>query len=81
VGKSKFKVGDLVKCVYGFPDLYYGVMYSEDFLPAPETYGIVVSVYWDQIIFQNEWVYEIKCLDGNYRYFLQSEMVLADNIL
>ena len=73
-------MGDLVKCVYGFPDLYYGMVFSEGFLPEPQTYGIVVSLYWDQIIFQDEWVYEIRCLDGEYRYFLQSEMEIAISI-
>tara|TARA_R110002020_G_scaffold219311_1_gene427146 strand:- start:321 stop:566 length:246 start_codon:yes stop_codon:yes gene_type:complete len=77
VDEPRFKVGELVKCVYGFPDLYYGVLYSEEFIPSPESYGIIVARYWDQIVFQNEWVYEIKCLDGTYRYFLQNEMTLA----
>tara|TARA_R100000008_G_scaffold70820_1_gene48530 strand:- start:62 stop:322 length:261 start_codon:yes stop_codon:yes gene_type:complete len=73
----KFKVGDFVSCRYDFL-AFYGYFYDtdhEDRLAG--YYGIIVDVVEEHWDFIDEYIYEIICLDGERRYFMESEMNLA----
>jgi len=71
-----FKMGDFVSCSYErFPFLYDLYDDGEDDEPAHITHhGIVVYVDNDHHDYLDEYIYEVLCLDGIKRLFLQSEL-------
>ncbi len=76
-GTPKFQVADFVSCDYDFLD-FYSYFYDEtkDGHLA-RYYGIIlqsIEEHWD---FIDEHIYEVLCLDGEKRYFMESEIKLA----
>lgn len=68
-----FKVGDFVRCSYDrFPYIYD--WYEEDDLEYEVYYGVVVYVDSAHHEYIDDFIYEVLCLDGTKRYFIQSEL-------
>jgi|TARA_B100001094_G_scaffold37010_1_gene31159 hypothetical protein len=69
-----FKVGDFVKCSYErFPFLYD--WYEEDENSSFFVYhGVVVYADGTHHEYLDEFIYEVLCLDGEKRYFMESEL-------
>jgi hypothetical protein len=68
-----FEVGDLVACRYDLHHFFYCVFGPDDHAPIPVFYGIVVAREEGTPYF-DEYIYEIYCTDGTYRYFLEDEV-------
>ncbi len=67
-----FNIGDFVACDYENIMLF---SYNyEDELEDIYYYGIVVYVDTGYFEYMEEYVYEILCLDGVKRYFMESEL-------
>jgi len=70
-----FKVGDFVKCSYErFPFLYdwYEEEMNSDYLVY---HGVVVYADGTHHEYLDEFIYEVLCLDGEKRYFMESELI------
>ena len=68
-----FKVGDFVRCSYDrFPYIYD--WYEEDDIEYQVYYGVVVYVDSTHHEYIDDFIYEVLCLDGTKRYFIQSEL-------
>ena len=68
---SKYKIGDLVRCFYGFFEFYSYFYEGDEYMYLP-FYGIVVELETNWL--GMETVYKISCLDGEYRFFLEDEI-------
>lgn len=69
----KFQPGDFVKCVYDFVDFYKYIY--EDLDEDDHTYyGIVLRIDTDFYEFMEEYIYEVLCVDGLRRHFMESEI-------
>jgi|TARA_R110000824_G_scaffold6070_6_gene27938 hypothetical protein len=72
-----FKIGDFVVCDFEY------ISYVKHYYQQGETidtslyYGIIVSVDWSFYAYMEEYVYEILCLDGEKKYFMESEIKMA----
>ena len=69
-----FKIGDFVKCSYDrFPYLYdwYEELSDSDYVTY---YGVVVYVESTHHDYLDDYIYEVLCLDGEKRYFMESEL-------
>ena len=69
-----FKVGDFVKCSYDrFAYLYdwYEELSDSDYVTY---YGVVVYVDTTHHEYLDDYIYEVLCLDGEKRYFMESEL-------
>ena len=66
-----FKVGDFVACDYSHILLFN---YYDEEISQTYYYGIVVEVDYAYYEYMDEYVYEILCLDGVKRYFMESEL-------
>ena len=69
-----FKIGDFVKCSYDrFRYLYdwYEELTDADFITY---YGVVVYVDSTHHDYLDDYIYEVLCLDGEKRYFMESEL-------
>ena len=78
---NKFQKGDLVRCNYDFITYYDNSYYSYPYnIPPAEHIGIVMSTsdldkhYWGgHPPFYGPY-YEVLCLDGRTRYFIEEEL-------
>ncbi len=69
-----FKVGDFVTCDY---ENVFVFSYSyEDELHSMYYYGIIIYVDTAYYEYMEEYVYEVLCLDGVKRYFMESELAV-----
>jgi len=71
--RQVFEVGELVACrydVYHFLNYVFGA-YDEPNIPV--FHGIVISRE-DGIPYFDEYIYEVYCTDGRYRYFMEDEV-------
>tara|TARA_Y100000593_G_C4210062_1_gene286335 strand:+ start:406 stop:636 length:231 start_codon:yes stop_codon:yes gene_type:complete len=69
-----FKVGDFVSCDYSQIILF---SYYDDVLESVYYYGIIVEVDYGYFEYMDEFVYEVMCLDGVKRFFMESELKLV----
>ena len=53
--------------------------YQDESLDASLYHGIIIDVDWSFYTYMEEYVYEILCLDGGRKYFMESEIKLAQN--
>ena len=70
-----YKVGDFVTCDFehlSFVRSFYDEM---SFTDTSVYHGIVVDVDTSFYQYMEEYVYEILCLDGERRYFMESELM------
>ena len=68
-----FKVGDFVKCSYDrFPYLYD--WYEDEDVEYDIYYGVVVFVDSTHHEYLDDFIYEVLCLDGVKRYFIETEL-------
>jgi len=67
-----FNIGDFVACDYE-NIMLFSYSYEEE-LEDIYYYGIVVYVDTGYFEYMEEYVYEILCLDGVKRYFMESEL-------
>ena len=69
------KVGDFVVCDFEYLSFVRN-FYDQNALADTSVYhGIVVDVDWSFYEYMEEYVYEILCLDGEKRYFMESELM------
>ena len=73
--KPLYAIGDFVACDYA-NILIFDYSY-EDEINNMYYYGIVVHVDNGYYEYMEEYVYEILCLDGQKRYFMESELILV----
>ena len=66
-----FGVGDFVACDYSQIVMF---SYYDDEGDTLLYYGIVVAVDYAYYDYMDEYVYEVMCLDGEKRYFMESEL-------
>tara|TARA_R110000824_G_scaffold136474_2_gene300130 strand:+ start:3074 stop:3319 length:246 start_codon:yes stop_codon:yes gene_type:complete len=76
--KLKYKVGDFVRCAYDLYD-FYAILYDEEDHPYFPFYGTIIHITSHS---QDWWffpgpVYQVYCLDGIHRFFLEDEMHLV----
>lgn len=73
-----FKPGAFVRCAYDFHQ-FFSYWYEEksSFIPF---HGVIVDIVMDEG-WAGESVYQVYCLDGQYRFFLEDEMELVYNSL
>lgn len=78
----RFKVGDLVSCAYDFFDFFNYYWYEDDEERSPyRVCGIVVSIAPpEHDTWFDEAVYQIYCTDGKYRFFLEDEIKLIEEL-
>ncbi len=74
-GKPLYSVGDFVACDYE-TIMIFNYTYEDD-MNSAYYYGIVVHVDETYYEYMEEYVYEILCLDGEKRYFMESELMLV----
>lgn len=73
----KFGTGEFVVCFYDFLD-YFSYIYDEDDNKTDARYyGIVISSDDQYQAYVDEYIYTVLCLDGEMRYFMESEIQLA----
>ena len=69
----RFQKGDLDRCVYDFMDFYRYVY--DDLDESDYThYGIIIRIDHEFVDFMDEYVYEVLCVDGLRRHFMESEI-------
>ena len=69
-----FQPGDFVKCTYDFVEFYkyiYEDLEESDYVH----YGIVIRIDKDFYEFMEEYIYEVLCVDGLKRHFMESEIL------
>ena len=75
----KYKIGDFVRCAYELDDFYADLYEDIEENPYFPFYGIIIHVSdlgegcWPTV----EPVYQVYCLDGIHRFFLEDEMSLV----
>ena len=69
-----YRVGDFVSCDYSSIMLF---SYYDEELSNVYYYGIVVEVDYAYYEFMDEYVYEVLCLDGQKRFFMESELQIV----
>ena len=72
-----FKIGDFVVCDYEYIAYVRHYYQRGDQVNASLYYGIVVGIDWSFYEYMEEYVYEILCLDGEKKYFMESEINFA----
>ncbi|MAH50866.1 hypothetical protein CMI37_33930 [Candidatus Pacearchaeota archaeon] len=73
----KFENGEFVVCFYDFLDFFSYIYDEDDNRTDVRYYGIVVASDDQYQAFVDEYIYSILCLDGEIRYFMESEIELA----
>jgi hypothetical protein len=69
---QQYEIGQLVKCGYDTYE-FFKYIFPDD-PPVPATYyGIVITAEHESYFFGGI-IYEVYCIDGNYRYFLEEEL-------
>ncbi len=66
-----YSVGEFVCCDYSSILLY---TYYDNDIHDPYFYGIIVEVDFAYYEYMDEYVYEVLCLDGVKRFFMESEL-------
>jgi hypothetical protein len=72
-----YRIGDFVRCVYDMFD-FFGYWYHDEEYEFFPFYGVVVDMVDDEHWF-TEVVYQVYCLDGQYRFFLEDEIERVNN--
>jgi hypothetical protein len=73
IDRPLYRVGDFVACDYEAM-MIFNYTYDQKNLYY---YGIVVQVDATYHQFMEEYVYEVLCLDGEKRFFMESELILV----
>tara|TARA_R110002060_G_scaffold20512_1_gene27940 strand:- start:7 stop:243 length:237 start_codon:yes stop_codon:yes gene_type:complete len=68
-----FCVGDFVACDQEFVT-FLDYIYEDEDIDWLVYYGIVLDVDATYHYYMDEYVYEILCLDGEKRFFMESEL-------
>lgn len=68
-----FDVGDFVVCDQEFVS-FLNYIYEDEPSGWLVYYGIILNVDATYHYYMDEYVYEILCLDGERRYFMESEL-------
>ena len=68
-----FQPGTFVRCVYDFMDFYTYVYDNIDEKDYTH-YGLVIQADQEFLDFMDEYVYEVLCVDGIKRHFMESEI-------
>ena len=66
-----YSIGEFVSCDYSSIMLY---TYYDNDLQDSYFYGIIVEVDYAYYEYMDEYVYEILCLDGVKRFFMECEL-------
>ena len=69
----RFQKGDFVRCVYDFMD-FYRYVYDDVEESDYTHYGIIITIDLEFLDFMDEYVYEVLCVDGIRRHFMESEI-------
>ena len=67
-----YSIGEFVSCDYSSIMVY--TYYDEEMVNAAFYYGIIVEVDYAYFEYMDEYVYEVLCLDGIKRFFMESEL-------
>ena len=71
--EPKYRLGDFVACDYE-TIMIFNYTYDDE-NNSMYYYGIVVYVDDTYHPYMEEYVYEVLCLDGQKRYFMESELI------
>ena len=71
-----YKIGDFVVCDFEYIS-FVRYFYEDEHLDTSLYYGIIVDIDWSFYQYMQEYVYEILCLDGSKKYFMESEIKLV----
>ena len=72
----RFEKGSFVTCVYDFMD-FYNYIYDDIDESDFQHYGIVIKIDEEFLDFMDEYIYEVLCVDGIRRHFMESEIRLV----
>jgi hypothetical protein len=72
----RYEVGEFVVCLYDFLD-FFAYIYDDIDESDCRHYGIIVRRDCELQHIVGEHLYIVLCLDGETRYFLESEIKLA----
>lgn len=73
IDRPLYRVGDFVACDYEAM-MIFNYTYDQKKMYY---YGIVVQIDAAYHQFMEEYVYEVLCLDGEKRFFMESELILV----
>jgi hypothetical protein len=71
-----YSLGEFVVCSYDYLD-FFSFIYDDE-ADTPH-YGIIVHIDLGYLEYIGEPLYSVLCLDGEKRYFMESEIRLAYN--
>ncbi len=69
-----YKIGDFVGCDIEYISFIDYIWAEEDYIQWSVYYGIIISIDDTYHYYMDEYVYEVMCLDGEKRYFMESEL-------
>ena len=72
-----YKVGDFVTCDFEYLSFVRSFYDEKGITDASVYHGIIIDVDTSFYQYMEEYVYEILCLDGEKRYFMQSELMMV----
>ena len=72
--EARYKIGDFVRYAYDFYH-FFSYWYDGETSVMP-FHGVIVEISYDEGWYM-ESVYQIYCLDGQYRFFLEDELELV----
>ena len=72
----RYSIGEFVVCFYDYLD-FYAYIYDEESDTDIRHYGIITRADCRHMDYLGECLYEVLCLDGENRYFTESEIKLA----
>ncbi len=73
MGRRSFEVGDLVACKYDLHHFLYYVFGADENNDVPIFHGVIIAKEEGTPYFE-EYIYEVYCTDGQYRYFMEDEV-------
>tara|TARA_R110001592_G_scaffold16170_1_gene69111 strand:+ start:5308 stop:5553 length:246 start_codon:yes stop_codon:yes gene_type:complete len=68
-----YKIGDFVVCDFEYIS-FVRYFYEDENIDTSLYHGVVVDVDWSFYEYMEEYVYEVLCLDGKRKYFMESEI-------
>jgi hypothetical protein len=75
----RYKVGDLVKCIYDLFE-HYEFFFDQNPESGYPFYGIIMSVQ-ENVLYEDRYGYDrlylVRCMDGHLRFFAYWEMRLV----
>ena len=71
-----YDVGEFVICLYDLLD-FFSYIYDDIDESDSRHYGIIISQDGEYESLMGEYLYTVLCLDGETRYFVESEIKLA----